>query len=403
MKGVWALRTTARVLSALVAIGGAALLTGCSAAAANWQAAGTAPGQQAPSISAPADGATGVPAAAEVVLAGADPKTTVTLTDASGTAVAGALRADRSSWVPAEPLKWGTTYTATVGTTGKKISFTTMKRPGNTVRASTPLVDDAVYGVAMPLIVRFGTDIPKDRRAAVEKRLFVTSEPAQPGVWSWFSGTEVHYRTRDYWQTGTRFAVRVATGGLPLGDGTYGADDLTIRASIGNKVEMVTDNATKTMTVKVDDQVARTIPVSLGKPGKPSSSGHLVVMTKNYAELFVGNDPGDSYRTTVYWTQRLTIGGEYIHAAPWSVGDQGRRNVSHGCTNMSTENAKWLFGITHVGDPVVVTGTEAKLQWGNGWTDWDRSFDEYAQGSALGAPTVAAAGTAATAGPTQTP
>src|SRR5438874_9112530 len=303
MKGVWALKTTARLLSALVAIGGAALLTGCSAASAGtWQAAGTKPGQHAPAgprITAPADGATGVPAAAEVVLAAADPKTRVTLADASGTAVPGELRADRSSWVPAGPLKWGTTYTATVGTTGRKVSFTTMKKPGDTVRVSTPLEDDATYGVAMPLVVKFGTDIPKDQRAAVEKRLFVTSEPAQRGVWNWFSGSEVHYRTENYWQTGTRFTLRVATGGLPLGDGAYGASDLTVHASIGNKVEMLTDNATKAMTVKVDDQVVRTIPVSLGKPSKPSSSGHLVVMTRNYSELFVGTDPGDSYRETV--------------------------------------------------------------------------------------------------------
>ena len=90
-------------------------------------------------------------------------------------------------------------------------------------------------------------------------RLFVSSEPAQPGGWNWFSGSEVHYRTKDYWQTGTKFRLRVATGGLPLGDGAYGASDLTIHASIGNKVEMLTDNATKTTTVKVDDQVVKTM------------------------------------------------------------------------------------------------------------------------------------------------
>src|SRR5207247_495489 len=122
-------------------------------------------------------------------------------------------------------------------------SFTTMKKPENTIRVSTPLQDDTVYGVAMPLVVRFGADIPKDQRAAVERRLFVTSVPDQPGVWNWFSGTEVHYRTRDYWQENTKFTLRVATGGLPMGDGVYGADDLTIQASIGNKVEMFTDNA----------------------------------------------------------------------------------------------------------------------------------------------------------------
>ena len=43
---------------------------------------------------------------------------------------------------------------------------------------------------------------------------------------------------------------------------------------------------------------------------------------------------------------RLTWGGEFIHAAPWSVADQGKRNVSHGCVNLSPENAECLFYLT---------------------------------------------------------
>jgi lipoprotein-anchoring transpeptidase ErfK/SrfK len=383
-----------RAVFAIAALGGLALLTGCGAAnAATWQGAGTKPGQKTPAaaaITAPADGATDVPTATELTLTGTDPRSTVTLADAAGTAVPGAMRADGSTWVPGTQLKYGTAYTATVATPGrpegKKVSFSTMRRPGNLVRVNTPLEDDAVYGVAMPLIVRFDDAIPKDQRAAVERRLFVTSTPAQRGVWNWFDGTEVHYRPAEYWQEGTKLSLRIATGGLPLGGNAYGGGDLTIQASIGDKVLMVTDNATKMMTVTHHDKVVRTIPVSLGKPSKPSSSGNLVVMAKAQSELFVGTDPGDSYRTTVYWTQRLTIGGEYLHAAPWSVADQGRRNVSHGCTNMSTENAKWLWGLTHVGDPVVVKGTGVPLEWGNGYTDWNRPWDEYVKGSALPPP-----------------
>src|SRR3989440_8306868 len=111
MKGVWVLKTTARVLAAIAALGAGALLTGCSAASATtWQAAGSTPGKQGPSISAPADGATDVPAAAEIVLAGAgagaDASAKVALADAGGTPVPGALRPDSSSWVPAQPLQY---------------------------------------------------------------------------------------------------------------------------------------------------------------------------------------------------------------------------------------------------------------------------------------------------------
>jgi hypothetical protein len=57
--------------------------------------------------------------------------------------------------------------------------------------------------------------------------------------------------------------------------------------------------------------------------------------------------------------------------------------VSHGCINMSTENAKWLFDQTVVGVPVVTKGTSRPLQWGNGWTDWNKTWDDYVKGSAI--------------------
>jgi hypothetical protein len=50
---------------------------------------------------------------------------------------------------------------------------------------------------------------------------------------------------------------------------------------------------------------------------------------------------------------------------------------------MSTANAQWLFDLAKVGDPVVVTGTGRGLEAGNGWTDWNVSFDQWKSGSAL--------------------
>ena len=387
------MRISARALAAIATLGAAALMSGCgTAASASWHAPGShmdSSSRTSATITAPADGSDNVSTASELALAvtNAD-SASVTLTDPTGAAVEGRLRPDGSTWVPAEQLKYATTYTATVTATGassdtRKVSFTTMKRPGNLVWVSTPLGDDEVYGVGMPIVVRFDSEVPKEQRANIERRLFVTSEPAQEGAWNWFSDDEVHFRPRVYWQENTKLSVRLATGGLSFGGNAYGSGDVTINASIGEKLVMTTDNATHTMTVTRHDQVVKTLPVSLGKPGHESSSGAMVVMNKAQSELFVNTEPGDSYRATVYWTQRLTTGGEYIHAAPWSEGDQGIRNVSHGCTNVSQANAVWLYGITHVGDPVIVTGTGSKLDWGNGWTDWDRSWEEYLQGSAL--------------------
>jgi lipoprotein-anchoring transpeptidase ErfK/SrfK len=138
------------------------------------------------------------------------------------------------------------------------------------------------------------------------------------------------------------------------------------------------------MTVKENGAVTRQMPVSLGKPSTPSSSGTMVIMSKAERTVFdTTGEPGDHYRVDVSHAQRLTWGGEFIHAAPWSVADQGVNNVSHGCINMSPGDAEWLFSRTHVGDPVTVTGTGQQLVEGNGFTAWNQSWDEYVKGSAL--------------------
>jgi lipoprotein-anchoring transpeptidase ErfK/SrfK len=391
---------TARTLMATVAlVGGLAALSACGGPA-SWHGAGDTAGsgggtgkEAAVAISAPANGATDVPTSTEITLTAAKAGSTVTITDASGAEVAGSMRPDGQTWLPATQLKYGTQYTATVSGEGaneaSKISFTTMAKPGKTTNVTIAMADGKTYGVAMPVVVRFGREVAKDQRANVEKRLFVTSDPPQVGAWSWFSNDEVHFRPKEYWQTGTKISVRLATGGLPMGNSSYGNKDVTVNATIGRKLVLETDDATHQMTVTQDGQVLKTIPVSLGKSSTPSSSGNMVIMDKNKSEVFKG-DASDPYVETVYYVQRVTTGGQYIHAAPWSEGDQGKRNVSHGCTNVSQQNAIWLYDLTLIGDPYTVKGTPRKLREGDGWTDWDKTWDEYVKGSALPAPADAA-------------
>ncbi|WP_203902967.1 Ig-like domain-containing protein [Virgisporangium aliadipatigenens] len=397
------MRKTARKLVMVGVLGGLLALAGCGGGEkGSWYEPGAAPpGTPSPSpvanvtVSAPADGATNVTTATELTLSKADPGVTVAVAGPDGAAVPGALSADGATWVPGAQLKYATAYKVTVTTPQKAepvtTSFTTMAKPGKTTSVNTPLADGKTYGVALPIVLNFGSAVPQDQRANVEKRLRVTSEPAQLGTWHWFSGTEVHYRPKEYWQSGTKISVRAAIGGLPMGNNAYGSKDLTWNATIGDKIVMVTDDATHHMTVYQNDQEIRQIPISLGKASTPSSSGAMVVMEKNRQEIFKSTDPSDPYEEEVEWTQRLTWGGEYLHSAPWSVGDQGKRNVSHGCTNMSESNATWLWNLTKIGDPVTVKGTPRELKWGNGWTDWNRSWEEYLKGSALPAPAAPAA------------
>ncbi len=386
-----------RRLTAGLLVAGLVALAGCGPNnTPQWNGGGNpsstaAGGKATAKISGPADGATGVPTSTEITFTGAG-TSTVTLTDAAGTVVAGAPRADGSSWVPAEQLTYATKYTVKVVTGGATAtaSFTTMAKPGNTIGVHSYIGDGQVVGVAAPFVLQFDQAIPEKDRVAVQKRLWVTSTPAQEGAWNWMSGNEVHFRPKDHWKTGTKVFVRAGFGGVPLGNDVYGRNDLTIDASISpDDLEIVVDNTTKQMTVTQNGTVLKTIPVSLGKASTPSSSGSMVVMTKAQSEIFdsatTGTPPGAPgyYRETVYYPLRLTWGGQYIHAAPWSVGQQGSNNVSHGCTNISTDAAKWLFQYVKVGDPVTVKNTGAPLTWGDGWTDWNVSFDEYVKGSAL--------------------
>jgi len=359
----------------------------------------------------PADRSRGLPVSTEIGLkiTGGRLKD-VTLTRAGGPAkVRGGLRADGTSWVPAAPLAYGTTYTATVTATTpagdrtakSTTTFTTMGRPGRFTGTGLYLFSEQQYGVAMPVVVEFDPPVPPSAQAAVQRRLFVQANPPQPGVWSWPpGGRQAFYRARDYWRPGTVLTVRAALGGAPTGGGYYGDQDRSATVRIASKVVLDVDNRTKQMSVYANDKLLRRIPVSLGKPSTPSSSGRLVVMSKEYSTIFDTTREGPGgYRVSVNYAMRLTWGGEFIHAAPWSVGDQGHRNVSHGCVNMSWGNAEWLFGVAHVGDPVLVRGTEVHVAYGNGWTAWDLPWEEYVKGSALPVPAELVAAPA----PTPTP
>jgi len=96
---------------------------------------------------------------------------------------------------------------------------------------------------------------------------------------AWPSGSQAWYRGPNYWQPGTTISVRAALAGVRLGDGRYGDQDRTATVTVGSKVFLEVDNATKQMKAYVNDQLARTMPVSLGKPSTPSASGYMVLMS----------------------------------------------------------------------------------------------------------------------------
>ncbi len=223
-----------------------------------------------------------------------------------------------------------------------------------------------VYGVGMPVPVVFNVPVPDSSKADVERHLSVHSNPPQTGAWRWYGDQQVIYRPKDYWRPGTKLTITTP--------------DQTVTATIGRKTTFQISDATKQMQVFQDDKLVKTFPVSLGAPDTPSSSGNMVIMTREPTALWVYSADD---QLQVSDAERLTADGEYIHAAPWSVADQGNTDVSHGCTNLSPDNAAWVYNNSQIGDPVTVNGTAKHLDPGNGWTVWDMSWTDYVKGSAL--------------------
>jgi lipoprotein-anchoring transpeptidase ErfK/SrfK len=306
------------------------------------------------------------------------------------------FKAKGNQWVATRLLEPGTKYTITAtgtGSDGKADDFTrsfttdALTLSQQTYPSVIPLAGRTV-GVGMPIIVRF--DIPVKNRELFEKHMFVeTSKPVE-GRWAWFNDREVHFRPKEYWPANTDVTVKVLVNSLPAGDGIYGQKDQVIKFKIGEKVVAYVDVSTFTLTLKENDEVVRTIPVSTGDSKHRSREGTKVIMEKlrkvdmDAATTGVDSEDDDYYDIEdVEYAMRLTNSGEFLHAAPWSVGSQGRANVSHGCTGMSTTNAEYLYGQMKQGDPVEYTGSPRAIEQGNGWTDWNLSWDDWVKKSAL--------------------
>jgi lipoprotein-anchoring transpeptidase ErfK/SrfK len=308
----------------------------------------------------------------------------------------GELTSDHTRWVASGLLEPGTTYSVkTVSTTedGETQSdvtrFTTadLSLDQQTWADIAPLEGETV-GVGMPVIVTF--DVGVTDRATIESHMKVTSVPAQRGAWHWLSDNEVHWRPATYWRAGTDVTVDLDINGVPAGGGIFGQESRHVGFHIGDAHVYKVSATTHQMRVLVNGKLVRTIPITTGKEGFTTRSGTKVIIEKYRSKrmnsetvgIAVGN-PEYYDMDNVEYAMRLTYSGEFIHAAPWSVGDQGYDNVSHGCTGMSTSNAAWLYAMSRRGDVVEYVGTDRPMTFTNGWGDWNMSFSDYREGSAL--------------------
>lgn len=309
--------------------------------------------------------------------------TAVALTGANGTVVKGELTAGR--WVATEDLGYDKVYTwsgSAKGEDGADVpvsgSFRTVK-PQRLVNVESNVGDHQTYGIAMPVKMTFSA--PVQDKAAAQKAMTVTTSVPTEGAWAWLSDTEAHWRPRDYWKPNTEVSVDVDVYGVPFGAGAYGANDLHVQFKIADRALVAKANTqTHRFEVWRDGVLLHDFPASYGKADEAMSttrSGTHVVMGKEAKKLMTSTY--FNYRDIpVTWAVQISANGEFVHENNGTIPSQGNKNVSHGCANLSGDNAKRFYDLTMTGDPVEVVGTAIQLgpedrdywDWALDWAAW---------------------------------
>ncbi|MFC8277278.1 Ig-like domain-containing protein [Streptomyces sp. NPDC057271] len=358
-------------------------------------------------FSAPTDGKKADPdKALEITAKGTDGRITdVTAVDAAGHHLAGELTADGRLWRSTGSLTAGARYTVKVSTEDEDGAPGTRTFTFETAPAERALTvafgpEAGKYGVGQPITADLSLPV-KDRkaRAVVERALKVRSTPAVEGSWHWVDDRKLHFRPKEYWPAGAAITATANLAGVKVGDKLYGGDSKPLKLTIGDRIEAIADAGSFSMTVRRNGEVIKTMPVTTGKPGFSTRNGIKVILGKEYFVRMRGTSVGiaegspESYDLPVYYATRVTWSGEYVHAAPWSVGSQGFANVSHGCVGMSTGNAAWFFETVRPGDIVQTVNSigDTMDPFGNGFGDWNLPWDKWREGSALVADTKSAA------------
>jgi lipoprotein-anchoring transpeptidase ErfK/SrfK len=355
----------------------------------------------------PANGNTDVSPAKPIVVSAAD-GTLQSVTVIAGKAkIDGALQ-DDGTWRSTEDLAYGRKYMVTVVATDsagvkttEDTTFTTMK-PENTAtvafqaNATLALEEGKTYGAGQLVIVTFSRAV---NRKAAEKAIEIKTSPAVQGKFYWRDDKTVHWRPAKYWTAGTKIEVNVNMFGVKLGKTTYGAKNASTHFRIGRQLIAISDNRTHLTKVYIDGKLVRTMKCSLGKGGGTTGANgerisywtaggpHVVLGRKRKHTMSSASygitDPKDpNYYVTenIEFCTRITYSGEYLHAAPWN-GSLGRANLSHGCINLGTADAMWVYNNFLVGDIVDVKNSPRELSIGNGIGDWTVPFDKYGRQS----------------------
>jgi lipoprotein-anchoring transpeptidase ErfK/SrfK len=217
-------------------------------------------------------------------------------------------------------------------------------------------------GAAKPIYINFARPIAD--RAMAEQAIHISSIPPVPGRFYWTSDTQVRWRPQDFWPAGT--VVNIDASGTKSS------------FTVPEQLVATIDDATHQMQVVRNGKLEKTIPVSMGMAagGHTTPNGTYYVLEKfpdivmDSSTYGVPVSSAQGYKVHVQLAVRIDNSGNFVHSAPWSVGDQGVRNVSHGCINISPDNAKWFYDNFGSGDAIGVKNSKGIYNQPDGASDW---------------------------------
>lgn len=333
----------------------------------------------------------------------------VALVDDWGNAIDGRIAPDGKTWTATERLKFARNYTMTVDSTGaggipltRTSNFATLSpasyvHPYLEVQGGFAIHEDQRYGVGTLVIAHFDEAIGD--KALAEKNMLVTTEPPVPGSWHWISDSVAHWRPEHYYAPGTRVTAELNMFGLKLGEGLYGQADAKNTFTIGDARISVANDITKQVSVFENGRLVRTMPTSMGRGGFDTVAGKTFswwtppgayvvldkgeVVTMDSATYGLPNNSAFGYNRKIGYATRISLDGIYLHQLDETTWAQGNTNLSHGCLNLSGENAKWYYAFTQPGDVVEVRYTGGPpLSVAQGG-DWTMPWSVWVKGSAL--------------------
>ncbi|HEY8047012.1 MAG TPA: Ig-like domain-containing protein [Streptosporangiaceae bacterium] len=324
-----------------------------------------------------------------------NPSKGITVTAASGTiksvtvtsghqTVSGALNGKHTVWRNQWALQPSRSYhvrAMAVNSSGTTVTTTSSFHTLTPAASDTAMIFEGYkqsYGVGIPIRISFSS--PVTNKAAVEKSLQVSSSKPVTGAWYWDGNQTLYFRTMNYWPANTTVSFNGHLDGVEASPGVFFTADLTQTFDIGPSLVVVASTKTHYLNVFYKGKLWGHWPISTGRPGLDTVDGTYITLEKGNPVRMVGN----GYNELVNDAVRFTYSGDYLHSAPWSVGEQGNTNVSHGCVNLSPQHAAMYYNLATPGDPVTVTGSPKPGRWDDGFTVWFLTWKRLLKGSATG-------------------